>query len=115
MQLLLMLVVPPPLHPASDPGPAGRVVCDVPMNAPRLSELRMSEYSGSDCSGLDQSDCSPTMIVFDDPSLMSTIRFACCHFTRRPSTPPSDTGPLLAVVSVEVCRSDPRMHVYVGS
>src|SRR5205823_4417851 len=104
MQLLPRLTVPLPMQPVNDPGPFGRVAYDVPMKAPRLSELRMSEYRGSDWRGLDQSDCSPTMIVLEVPSVIWLMRMASSGVTRMTSTPPSETGPLDAVVSVEGCR-----------
>ena len=43
------------------------------MNPPRLSELRMSFSNWFVRRGKAESDCSPTITVFDVPSVMETI------------------------------------------
>src|SRR5687768_9505597 len=67
------------------------------------------------CRGFAKSDCSPTMIVFEVPSVTPVSRTPSFAVMRSPSTPPSEIGPLTADVSVEGCRLEPRMQVYVGS
>src|SRR5205814_1916383 len=57
-------------------------------------------------------DCSPTMIVFDVPSLTVLIRWPRASVM----TPPSEMGPRnceLAFMAVG-CGVAPRMHVYPG-
>src|SRR5262245_41136728 len=100
-------------------GPLGNPTCDVPMWNPRLLSTWPSLLGRSVPAGSatplplnNWADCSPTMIVFDVPSvtLVSAIP------RPRVRTPPSETGPRNCEleVSVEGCVSAPRMQVYDG-